>query len=147
MTDCAIETFGLEKIYRSRFRGRAIKADDVLHTLQRHFDLRPDRAPRGSAPAELWEVDGGRGKVGIIASVSHAFCAACDRTRLTADGQIRNCLFARTESDLRTPLRNGASDAELAACLAAAVHGKLPGHGIDDPGFLQPARPMSAIGG
>ena len=83
-------------------RGEAIAADDVLAVLRRHFDLRPDSAPRGSAPAELW--DGRRraaGKVGIIASVSHAFCAACDRTRLTADGQIRNCLFARHETDLR----------------------------------------------
>ena len=84
-------------------RGEAIAADDVLAALRRHFDLRPDPAPRGSAPAELWQVDGGRGKVGIIASVSHAFCAACDRTRLTADGQVRNCLFARQETDLRTP--------------------------------------------
>src|SRR4029077_6849558 len=91
-------------------RGQAIAADDVLAVLRRHFDLRPDRAPRGSAPAELWDVDGGRGEVGIIASVSHAFCAACDRTRLTADGQIRNCLFARHETDLRRLLRAGADD-------------------------------------
>ena len=85
--------------------------------------------------------------VGIIAAVSKPFCGACDRVRLTADGQIRNCLFARTESDLRTPLRTGASDAELAERWVAAVKGKQPGHGINDPSFLQPDRPMSAIGG
>ena len=85
--------------------------------------------------------------VGIIAAVSKPFCGACDRVRLTADGQIRNCLFSRTESDLRTPLRAGASDDELADRWIRAVAGKRPGHGIDDPSFLQPDRPMSAIGG
>ena len=67
--------------------------------------------------------------------------------RLTADGQVRNCLFARAESDLRTPLRAGADDDELADLWVAAVAGKRAGHGIDDPTFLQPDRPMSAIGG
>ena len=138
-------------------RSQMITADETLTALAAAFTLSPVPLPgRGSAPAETWRVVDGPGRphwrlapptVGIIGSVTRPFCAACDRIRLTADGQIRNCLFARTESDLRTPLRNGASDAELAACLAAAVHGKLPGHGIDDPGFLQPARPMSAIGG
>jgi cyclic pyranopterin phosphate synthase len=85
--------------------------------------------------------------VGIIAAVSKPFCGTCDRVRLTADGQIRNCLFARTESDLRTPLRSGASDSEIAALWVAAVANKQPGHGINDPSFLQPDRPMSAIGG
>jgi cyclic pyranopterin phosphate synthase len=92
-------------------------------------------------------VDGGPLTVGVIASVTRPFCGDCDRVRLTADGQVRDCLFARTESDLRTPLRAGASDAELADLWVAAVAGKRPGHGIDDPAFLQPARPMSAIGG
>jgi cyclic pyranopterin phosphate synthase len=128
-------------------RGEAIAADDVLAALQRHFDLRLDPAPRGSAPAELWEVDGGRGKVGIIASVSHAFCSACDRTRLTADGQVRNCLFARQETDLRTLMRAGADDDALEAAWRAAMWAKAAGHGINDPDFVQPDRPMSAIGG
>jgi GTP 3',8-cyclase len=70
-----------------------------------------------------------------------------DRVRLTADGQIRNCLFATDENDLRTPLRAGADDDQLAATWRRAVAAKLPGHDINDPGFLQPARPMSAIGG
>jgi cyclic pyranopterin phosphate synthase len=83
----------------------------------------------------------------VIASVTHPFCADCDRVRLTADGQLRNCLFARTESDLRTPMRNGADDAELAQLMQAAVASKRRGHGIGDPGFVQPDRPMSAIGG
>ena len=83
----------------------------------------------------------------MIGSVTRPFCGACDRVRLTADGQVRNCLFAREESDLRGPLRAGAGDAELAALWRRAVAAKLPGHGINDPTFLQPDRPMSAIGG
>jgi GTP 3',8-cyclase len=131
-------------------RGKAIAADDVLAVLRRHFDLRPDAAPRGSAPAELWTVVDGPGvvgKVGIIASVSHAFCSACDRTRLTADGQVRNCLFARQETDLRTLMRAGADDDALEAAWRAAMWAKAAGHGINDPDFVQPDRPMSAIGG
>jgi cyclic pyranopterin phosphate synthase len=83
----------------------------------------------------------------VIGSVTRPFCGSCDRVRLTADGQVRNCLFAAAEIDLRTPLRAGASDDDLAALWRRAVAVKLPGHGINDPGFLQPARPMSAIGG
>jgi cyclic pyranopterin phosphate synthase len=129
-------------------RAEMVTADEILATLQTRFSLVPaDPEERGSAPAETFLVDGGPQTVGIIGSVTRPFCGACDRVRLTADGQLRNCLFARTESDLRTPLRAGASDEELAdqwhRCLAA----KLPGHGINDPGFLQPVRPMSAIGG
>jgi cyclic pyranopterin phosphate synthase len=79
--------------------------------------------------------------------VTRPFCGACDRVRLTADGQVRNCLFARSETDLRGALRAGASDAELADVWRGAVASKAAGHGIDDPSFIQPARPMSAIGG
>ena len=82
-----------------------------------------------------------------IGSATRPFCGACDRVRLTADGQIRNCLFANDESDLRIPLRAGADDDQLAAIWRRAVAAKLPGHGINDYGFLQPTRPMSAIGG
>ncbi len=131
-------------------RGRAIAADDILETLRRHFDLTPDSAPRGSAPAQLWRVEAGAGvsgKVGIIASVSHAFCSACDRTRLTADGQVRNCLFAAHETDLRNLLRTGADDDAIEAAWRSAMWAKAAGHGINDPGFVQPDRPMSAIGG
>jgi cyclic pyranopterin phosphate synthase len=85
--------------------------------------------------------------VGVIGSVTRPFCAGCDRLRITADGQSRNCLFASDESDLRLPIRRGASDAELGSILRATTWRKRAGHGIDDPAFLQPARPMSAIGG
>jgi cyclic pyranopterin phosphate synthase len=102
---------------------------------------------RGSAPAETFLVDGGPGRVGVIGSVTRPFCGSCDRVRLTADGQVRNCLFATTETDLRSLLRSGATDGQLAAAWHGAVAAKLPGHGISDPGFLQPARPMSTIGG
>jgi cyclic pyranopterin phosphate synthase len=128
-------------------REKMITADEILAMLQARFTLSPDPAERGGAPAERWLVDGGPATVGIIGSVTRPFCGTCDRTRLTADGQIRNCLFAREESDLRAALRGGASDDELAERWQAAMAVKLPGHGIDDPEFLQPARPMSAIGG
>jgi len=131
-------------------RDEMITADEIRERLSQHVELVEDPEDvltRGSAPAELFRVAGTGYSVGVIASVSKPFCGACDRVRLTADGQIRNCLFARTESDLRTPLRSGASDSELAARWVAAVAGKQPGHGINDPSFLQPDRPMSAIGG
>jgi len=131
-------------------RDEMITADEIRERLSQHVELVEDPEDvltRGSAPAELFRVAGTGYSVGVIASVSKPFCGACDRVRLTADGQIRNCLFARSESDLRTPLRSGASDSELAARWVAAVAGKQPGHGINDPSFLQPDRPMSAIGG
>ena len=140
-------------------RQEMITADEIRERLSAHVTLvedERDRDRRGSAPAELFRVrgtehvdrvDGGDPTVGIIASVSKPFCGACDRVRLTADGQLRNCLFARTESDLRATLRAGATDEELAEQWVRAVATKRPGHGIDDPSFLQPDRPMSAIGG
>ena len=131
-------------------RDEMITAAEIKQSLGQHVELfedPEDALTRGSAPAELFRVAGTGYSVGIIASVTKPFCGSCDRVRLTADGQIRNCLFARTESDLRTPLRSGASDAELASLWVAAVAGKQPGHGINDPSFLQPDRPMSAIGG
>jgi cyclic pyranopterin phosphate synthase len=129
-------------------RATMVTADEILARLSERFDLRPDeRYERGSAPAEQFVVNGGLATVGVIASVTRPFCGDCDRVRLTADGQVRNCLFAREESDLRTPLRAGASDERLAELWRRAVATKQAGHGIDDPTFLQPARPMSAIGG
>jgi len=129
-------------------RAEMVTADEILAALSAQFTLTPDGpGERGSAPAETFLVDGGPARVGVIGSVTRPFCRACDRVRLTADGQVRNCLFAATETDLRSPLRNGATDDELAAIWHRAVATKLPGHGINEPGFLQPARPMSAIGG
>jgi GTP 3',8-cyclase len=124
-----------------------ITADEIFERLQQDFMLTPAVEPRGSAPAELFLVDGGPATVGVIASVTRPFCGDCDRVRLTADGQVRNCLFARSESDLRAALRGGASDADIADRWVVAMKGKAAGHGIDDPSFLQPDRPMSAIGG
>ena len=128
-------------------RDEVLRAEAVLAALRAHFDLRPNPTPRGSAPATLWLVDGGPATVGIIASVSEAFCSACDRTRLTADGQVRNCLFATEETDLRALLRRGANDDELETAWRTAMWHKAAGHGINDPDFAQPQRPMSAIGG
>ncbi|MEU6072638.1 GTP 3',8-cyclase MoaA [Micromonospora sp. NPDC047074] len=128
-------------------RAAMVTADEILATLRAEFDLAPDPVERGAAPAETWLVDGGPARVGVIASVTRPFCGDCDRTRLTADGQVRACLFATEESDLRGALRAGADDDELAQRWRAAMWGKRAGHGIDDPAFLQPARPMSAIGG
>jgi cyclic pyranopterin phosphate synthase len=153
--------FCLEQGYQLRFieqmpldaqhgwrREDMVTADEILAELSTEFKLTPaDPAERGSTPAEAFLVDGGPERVGVIGSVTRPFCGACDRVRLTADGQVRNCLFARVESDLRAPMRAGASDDDLVAIWHRAVAAKLPGHGINDPGFLQPARPMSAIGG
>jgi cyclic pyranopterin phosphate synthase len=157
---CDLLRFAVEGGYELRFieqmpldaqhgweRTEMVTAGEILEKLQAEFTLVPDSVDRGGAPAERWIVDGGPAVVGVIASVTRPFCGACDRTRLTADGQVRSCLFARTETDLRAMLRGGCTDAEIADTWRQAMWGKLAGHGIDDPGFLQPDRPMSAIGG
>jgi len=130
-------------------RAQMVTAEEILADLAAEFTLLPDPAERGGAPAQTWLVADypGPPKVGVIASVTRPFCGACDRTRLTADGQVRSCLFSREETDLRKLLRDGAPDEELADRWRVAMFGKPAGHGIDDPTFLQPARPMSAIGG
>ncbi|HZG94298.1 MAG TPA: GTP 3',8-cyclase MoaA [Mycobacteriales bacterium] len=151
--------FCLERGYELRFiesmpldaqhewsRDAMVPAAEIVEAVSAAHALTPEPT-RGSAPAETWLVDGGPARLGIIASVTAPFCGACDRLRLTADGQIRNCLFATDESDLRSVLRSGASDARLAEVWQAAVAGKKKGHGIDDPSFIRPLRPMSAIGG
>jgi cyclic pyranopterin phosphate synthase len=155
--------FCLRRGYRLRFieqmplgpahgwdRTAMVPQAEVLALLEEHFTLTP--APRrGSAPAAEWLVAGDdchpAGTIGVIASVTAPFCGACDRTRLTADGQLRTCLFAHTETDLRGALRAGADDAELAALWLGAHRGKAAGHGIGAAGFRQPARTMSSIGG
>lgn len=129
-------------------REQMVTAHEIREQLSTRFALTPllDET-RGSAPAELFLVNGGPSTVGIIASVSAPFCAACDRVRLTSDGQVRNCLFAKGEADLRGPLRRGASDAELAGLIQGEMWRKARGHGIDEADFVQPERPMSSIGG
>lgn len=132
-------------------RGDMVTAAEILELLSEHFALTPVPT-RGSAPAEEFYIDGGPATVGIIASVSKPFCAACDRIRLTADGQVRNCLFSLEETDLRATLRDAdLTEAErrerIGRLFQTSVTAKLPGHGINDPSFIQPDRPMSAIGG
>ena len=131
-------------------RPAMVTADEIQSELEREFDLTPVPS-RGSAPAEEFYVNGGPATVGIIASVTRPFCAACDRLRLTADGQFRNCLFARDETDVRAVLRSDVSqsekDAGVRAIIESVTKAKLPGHGINDPNFIKPDRPMSAIGG
>lgn len=123
-----------------------VTGEEILRQVAERFTL-SEGAARGSSPAEEWLIDGGPSTLGVIASVTRPFCDACDRVRLTADGQFRNCLFAHDESDLRTLMRSGADDERLADAMRASVASKRPGHGIDDPTFVQPRRPMSAIGG
>ena len=161
----ALLRFALDHGYQLRFieqmpldaqhqwnRHTMVTADEILADLE-PYGLLPDPVSRGTAPAETWLVPGyvdaagDPGRVGVIGSVTRPFCGDCDRTRLTADGQVRNCLFATGETDLRGLLRDGKPDADVAATWRTAMWGKLAGHGIDDPTFLQPVRPMSAIGG
>jgi len=105
-------------------------------------------AGHGVAPATRYRfADGAPGAVGVIASVSEPFCDTCNRLRLTAEGQMRSCLFALEETDLRGPLRDGATDDELAALIRDNVQRKWSGHRINHPDFVQPARSMSMIGG
>ncbi|MFV2144985.1 GTP 3',8-cyclase MoaA [Isoptericola sp. G70] len=133
-------------------RAAMVTAAEVRELLGRRVTLAPDDEPRDGAPAERFTVRSPAtgallGRVGIIASVTEPFCADCRRTRLTAEGGVRDCLFAHDESDLLGPLRAGASDAELADLWRTAMWGKGAGHGMDDPSFTQPERTMSAIGG
>src|SRR4029450_9359737 len=126
-------------------REQVVPAGEILARLDTAFGLEaPD--PRGSAPAERYRYRDGRGAVGVIASVTRAFCAQCDRIRLTADGQVRTCLFATTEYDLRSVLRSGAGDGSVAQAYLDAVARKQWGHRINEADFVQPARGMSQIG-
>jgi cyclic pyranopterin phosphate synthase len=136
-------------------RDDMVTADEILAILGARYDVVP-HGPRTNAPAEEFDVVDGPdraswatpvGRLGIIASVTRPFCRECDRLRLTADGQLRTCLFANSETDLRAPLRNGASDDELAQIISDAVAQKQAGHGIGSATFVQPERTMSAIGG
>ncbi len=136
-------------------RDTMITAEGIRDRLGVRYLLTPDDAPRDGAPAELYQVrersegPGSRmlGLVGVIASVSEPFCSDCRRTRLTAEGAVRSCLFSHTETDLLGPLRAGAGDAELADLWRAAMWAKPAGHLMNEAGFAQPDRPMSAIGG
>ncbi|WP_039799746.1 GTP 3',8-cyclase MoaA [Nocardia araoensis] len=128
-------------------RANMVTAAELLDVLGARFSLDEVGRADPSAPAEKWLVDGGPGTVGIIATVTRKFCDTCDRTRLTADGMLRSCLFSDQEFDLRQALRSGADDEELATIWRGAMWNKWAGHGIDAEGFVPPERTMGAIGG
>ena len=128
-------------------RKKLVGAAEILDQLHAAFPLEPMRVTDPSAPATMYRYLDGGGSVGVIASVTRPFCGHCDRIRLTADGQIRTCLFANNEYDFRAAMRSGADDDAIAKLLEAAVWRKEPGHLINSPFFKQPERGMSAIGG
>jgi len=128
-------------------REQVVPAERIVDAIDAVFPLEPVTEPGSSEPAERFRFRDGGGEVGVIASVTRPFCGNCDRVRLTADGQLRNCLFATDESDLRAVLRNGGSDDDLAAVIEASVGAKWAGHSIEQVQFVRPARSMSQIGG
>jgi cyclic pyranopterin phosphate synthase len=132
----ADDEWGMAKVVPSR---------EVVAAIDAAFPIEP--VIRGTAPATTYRYRDGRGQVGIVASVTESFCSSCDRVRLTAEGQFRNCLFAVRETDLRSILRSGGTDDDLAAAIAADVGQKWAGHSIGNVRFVRPDRSMSQIGG
>ena len=124
---------------------RVLTQDEILTTLRTEFEL--EAIERTSAPATRWRYSDGGGEIGVVASVSQSFCDSCDRVRITADGQFRNCLFAADETDIRSLLRDGSSDGVVADALARSVASKWAGHEINQVHFIRPRRSMSEIGG
>ena len=127
-------------------RNKVVSQDEIVATIAAEFplELMPSR---GAAPADRWRFLDGKGTVGVIPSVTHPFCGDCDRVRLTSDGQFRTCLFATDESDIRSLLRNGGTDEEIAELIQIAVGAKWAGHQINQVNFIRPNRSMSQIGG
>jgi cyclic pyranopterin phosphate synthase len=128
-------------------RSRLVPSAEVYAAIHAEFPLGPADTGDPSAPATRHRYRDGRGAVGLIGSVTRPFCGSCDRIRITADGQLRTCLFSLREYDFRRAIRGGASDQEIATLMRAAVWRKEPGHLIGRSDFVQPARGMSAIGG
>jgi cyclic pyranopterin phosphate synthase len=128
-------------------RGMVVTSDDVLSRIRERWDLEAISEPWDRAPATRYRFNDGAGEIGIVASVTRPFCGSCNRLRLTAEGSVRNCLFSDDELSVRTVLRSGGGDEELASVLRRAVWAKRAGHGMDDPGFHPPTRSMSMIGG
>jgi cyclic pyranopterin phosphate synthase len=127
-------------------RSKVLTGDEIRAAIETVYPLVPE-AREPSATARIYRFADGPGKIGFINPVSEPFCADCNRVRLTADGRLRTCLFSLNETDLRGPLRAGASDPELENIIRAAVWRKELKHHVGEPGFIQPARSMSAIGG
>jgi cyclic pyranopterin phosphate synthase len=129
-------------------RDQVVPSGDILARINERWPIEPSASPQGDpAPADRFRFVDGAGEVGVVASVTRPFCGTCNRLRLTADGAVRNCLFSDDEVSVRELLRGGGSDEDIATAMRRSVWGKLPGHGINDPGFLRPARSMSMIGG
>jgi cyclic pyranopterin phosphate synthase len=126
-------------------RDAVLASADIVAAIAAEFPL--EAQPRGSDPAERHRYLDGRGEVGVIGTVTEPFCSSCDRVRLTADGQLRSCLFSTDETDLRAIVRSGGTDDDLAAAIQATVAAKWAGHGIAEVNFIRPARSMSEIGG
>jgi cyclic pyranopterin phosphate synthase len=125
---------------------QVLTGGEIRAAIHAVYPLEPEpREP--SSTARVYRFADGQGRIGFINPVSEPFCADCNRIRLTADGRLRTCLFSLNETDLRTPLREGASDAELELIIRAAVWRKELKHHVGEPGFIQPDRTMSAIGG
>lgn len=123
-----------------------VPSDEVLETIARAYPL--ERVEHGPEPATVWKfADGARGRIGVIPSVTQPFCSNCNRIRITADGQLRNCLFALDETDLRALVRGGAADSEIADAIRVTVASKWAGHNIGAKDFVRPKRSMSMIGG
>ncbi len=128
-------------------RDQVVPGDEIVRRIDRLWPLEVAGRPGDPAPADRYRFCDGAGEIGIVASVTRPFCGSCDRLRVTADGAVRNCLFTHDECSARDLLRAGADDDALGALFRRAVWDKRPGHGIDEPGFLSPARSMSMIGG
>ena len=132
---------------RTWTRDAVLSGAELREMIGARWALSPLGPERPSATATRWRYADGAGELQFVSSVTEPFCATCDRLRLTADGQLRTCLFATEETDLRAPMRAGASDAELEAIVRTAVLAKGPGHGMADPEWTYSGRPMSLIGG
>ncbi len=129
-------------------RSRVLFAQEILARLESEFGpLDPIADGDRRAPASRFRFRDGRGRIGIIASVSRPFCADCNRFRLTADGRLRNCLFSLEETDVRELIRGGAADEQIAAAMKRCIAAKKEGHEINSARFIQPERPMHSIGG
>lgn len=128
-------------------RDQLVPGREVFERITSVWPLEAVSESNDAAPAERFRFTDGIGEIGLISSVTEPFCGTCNRLRLTADGALRNCLFSDDEHAVRNILRDGGTDADLSRLLREAVWAKFPGHGINEPGFLRPARSMSMIGG
>lgn len=132
---------------RTWTRDQVLTGKEIIDKINTKWPLEAVTRPGQREPADLFRFKDGKGEIGLIASVSEPFCGSCNRIRLTADGKLRTCLFSLDETDIKTPLRTGATDEDIADLFITAVKNKEPGHHINDPTFIQPERSMSAIGG